>query len=31
VFFDFEFSTPADVDAKYAELTGAGYRGLRRP
>ncbi|GAA2387140.1 VOC family protein [Nonomuraea africana] len=27
----FEFETPAGVDAKYAELTQAGYRGLAEP
>jgi catechol 2,3-dioxygenase-like lactoylglutathione lyase family enzyme len=27
----FEFSTPADVDVKYAELIAAGYRGLAEP
>jgi catechol 2,3-dioxygenase-like lactoylglutathione lyase family enzyme len=27
----FEFETPAGVDAKYAELVEAGYRGLAEP
>ncbi|MFD1933254.1 MULTISPECIES: VOC family protein [Nonomuraea] len=27
----FEFETPADVDAKYAELRQAGYQGLAEP
>ncbi|GIH95623.1 VOC family protein [Planobispora siamensis] len=27
----FEFDSPAGVDAKYAELTGAGYRGIAEP
>lgn len=27
----FEFDAPAGVDAKYAELTGAGYRGIAEP
>lgn len=27
----FEFATPADVDAKYAELTDAGCPGLAEP
>ncbi len=31
VFLAFQLPTPADVDAKYDELTEAGYRGLRRP
>lgn len=31
VFLAFQFATPDDVDAKYAELMEAGYRGLRRP
>ncbi|MVZ99746.1 glyoxalase [Actinomadura sp. LD22] len=30
-FLAFEFGAPADVDAKYAELTEAGYEGLREP
>jgi catechol 2,3-dioxygenase-like lactoylglutathione lyase family enzyme len=30
-FFAFEFSTPGAVDAKYGELTQAGYRGLQEP
>lgn len=30
-FLCFEFPTPAAVDEKYAELTGAGYRGLQEP
>jgi catechol 2,3-dioxygenase-like lactoylglutathione lyase family enzyme len=30
-FFAFEFAAPADVDAKYAELTGAGHRGAQEP
>ncbi|KAB2390286.1 MULTISPECIES: VOC family protein [Actinomadura] len=30
-FLAFEFPAPADVDAKYAELTKAGYEGLREP
>lgn len=30
-FLSFEFPTPADVDAAYAELIGAGHRGLREP
>jgi catechol 2,3-dioxygenase-like lactoylglutathione lyase family enzyme len=30
-FFAFEFPTPAAVDAKYAELTGADHRGLQEP
>lgn len=27
----FEFDSPAEVDAKYAELVGAGYRGISEP
>jgi catechol 2,3-dioxygenase-like lactoylglutathione lyase family enzyme len=27
----FEFPSPADVDAKYAELVEAGYRGVAEP
>ncbi|GAA2214129.1 VOC family protein [Nonomuraea monospora] len=27
----FEFETPAEVDAKHAELTQAGYRGIAEP
>ncbi|NBE98620.1 glyoxalase [Nonomuraea sp. KC401] len=27
----FEFGAPAWVDAKYAELVGAGYRGIAEP
>lgn len=30
-FLSFGFPTPAEVDATYAELTGAGYRGLQEP
>jgi catechol 2,3-dioxygenase-like lactoylglutathione lyase family enzyme len=30
-FFAFEFATSAEVDAKYAELTGAGHRGVQEP
>jgi catechol 2,3-dioxygenase-like lactoylglutathione lyase family enzyme len=30
-FLAFEFGAPADVDAKYAELTGAGATGLQEP
>jgi uncharacterized glyoxalase superfamily protein PhnB len=30
-FLAFEFPTPADVDAKYAELVGAGYQGHQEP
>jgi catechol 2,3-dioxygenase-like lactoylglutathione lyase family enzyme len=30
-FFAFQFDSPADVDRTYAELTGAGYRGLKEP
>jgi catechol 2,3-dioxygenase-like lactoylglutathione lyase family enzyme len=30
-FLAFEFPDPAAVDAKYAELTAAGYRGLQEP
>jgi catechol 2,3-dioxygenase-like lactoylglutathione lyase family enzyme len=30
-FLAFEFPTPADVDATYAELTSAGYSGLQDP
>ncbi|MBA9005343.1 VOC family protein [Thermomonospora cellulosilytica] len=30
-FLCFEFPSPAEVDAKYAELTGAGHRGPREP
>ena len=30
-FLAFEFETPADVDAKYAELTAAGVVGLQEP
>ncbi|GIG91275.1 VOC family protein [Plantactinospora endophytica] len=30
-FFAFEFGSPAEVDAAYAELTGAGHRGSREP
>jgi catechol 2,3-dioxygenase-like lactoylglutathione lyase family enzyme len=29
--FTFEFPSPAAVDAKYAELTAAGYQGLKEP
>lgn len=28
---EFRLASPAAVDAKHAELTGAGYRGLREP
>jgi catechol 2,3-dioxygenase-like lactoylglutathione lyase family enzyme len=31
IFLAFEFDSPAGVDAKYAELTEAGYRGAREP
>ena len=31
IFLSFEFDSPDDVDAKYAELTAAGYRGSREP
>jgi uncharacterized glyoxalase superfamily protein PhnB len=31
VFLAFQFDTPAAVDAKYAELTAAGYKGSREP
>lgn len=27
----FEYASPAEVDAAYAELTDAGYRGIREP
>jgi hypothetical protein len=27
----FQFPTPAEVDGTFAELTTAGYRGLRAP
>lgn len=27
----FQFETPAEVDAAYAELTAAGYKGLAEP
>jgi uncharacterized glyoxalase superfamily protein PhnB len=30
-FFAFEFHSPSDVDMMYAELTAAGYRGLKEP
>jgi uncharacterized glyoxalase superfamily protein PhnB len=30
-FLAFEFETPAEVDAKYAELTSAGAAGLQEP
>jgi catechol 2,3-dioxygenase-like lactoylglutathione lyase family enzyme len=30
-FFAFQFDSPAEVDRAYAELTGAGYRGLKEP
>ncbi|RJL30164.1 VOC family protein [Bailinhaonella thermotolerans] len=30
-FLCFQFPTPAEVDAKYAELVEAGYRGVREP
>lgn len=30
-FLSFEFPAPPDVDAKYAELTGAGHSGLHEP
>lgn len=30
-FFAFEFATPADVDATFAELTAAKYAGCREP
>ena len=31
IFLAFQFDTPADVDAKYAELVAAGYAGSREP
>jgi uncharacterized glyoxalase superfamily protein PhnB len=31
VFLSFQLDSPAAVDAKYAELTSAGYRGSREP
>lgn len=31
IFLAFQLDTPAAVDTKYAELTGAGYRGSREP
>jgi predicted lactoylglutathione lyase len=31
VLLDFEFSSPAGVDEKYAELTKAGYQGVQEP
>lgn len=31
VFLSFQFETPAGVDVKYEELTGAGYKGSREP
>jgi catechol 2,3-dioxygenase-like lactoylglutathione lyase family enzyme len=31
VFLAFQFQAPEDVDAKYAELTRAGYVGSREP
>ncbi|MCW3845204.1 VOC family protein [Micromonospora yasonensis] len=31
IFLAFQLDTPADVDAKYAELVGAGYAGSREP
>jgi uncharacterized glyoxalase superfamily protein PhnB len=30
-FLAFELGSSAEVDAAYAELTGAGYRGSREP
>ncbi|MGI5170824.1 VOC family protein [Spirillospora sp. CA-253888] len=30
-FLAFQFASPADVDAKYAELTGAGHAGVQEP
>ncbi|WP_433466394.1 VOC family protein [Spirillospora sp. CA-142024] len=30
-FLAFQFPTPAGVDAKYAELTGAGHHGTQEP
>jgi uncharacterized glyoxalase superfamily protein PhnB len=30
-FLTFELGSPAEVDAAYAELTGAGYQGSREP
>ncbi|MFI0354782.1 VOC family protein [Actinomadura sp. 9N407] len=30
-FLAFQFSAPAEVDAKYAELTGAGHTGVQEP
>ncbi|GAA2639676.1 VOC family protein [Actinomadura fulvescens] len=30
-FLSFQFGTTAEVDAKYAELTGAGYTGVQEP
>ncbi len=31
VYLCFQLPSPADVDAAYAELTGAGYQGSREP
>lgn len=31
MFLTFGYDTPAQVDATYAKLTGAGYRGLQEP
>lgn len=30
-FLAFRFGSPADVDAKYAEITAAGYPGVQEP
>lgn len=31
MFLSFEFPSPAEVDKVYADLTGAGYRGIQEP
>ena len=31
VVVNFQLSSPADVDARYADLTGAGYAGMQEP
>ncbi|MFG1705263.1 VOC family protein [Nonomuraea sp. M3C6] len=31
ILLSFEFDAPAGVDAKYAELVEAGYRGIKEP
>jgi catechol 2,3-dioxygenase-like lactoylglutathione lyase family enzyme len=31
VFFAFQYGSPAEVDAAYAQITAAGYQGTREP